>query len=90
MRVPRKYTTRSEQTEAIKYAREACRQTDYREPDLLDTLSVAHAAVGDFQKAIEAVEKAIQLAAAAGKAKVVKEMQARLALYRQSKPYVPK
>jgi tetratricopeptide (TPR) repeat protein len=72
---------------AVTLAAQACRLSQYRSPLLLDTLGAAYAASGDFDQAMRAMLKAIELdvAASGGKAD---EFRERLALYRQRKPYV--
>jgi tetratricopeptide (TPR) repeat protein len=71
--------------EAVRFAKRACELTNYSNPDFLDTLAIAYAAVGDFSKAIETAVRAIQLAgdneALAG------EIQGRLELYKSNRPY---
>lgn len=75
-------------TEAVKYAQKACELTDYQRPELLDTLAVAYGAAGDYTKAIETAEKAIQLAVSAGKEELAGEIQKHLELYKAHRPYL--
>ncbi|MGH7937293.1 MAG: tetratricopeptide repeat protein, partial [Bryobacteraceae bacterium] len=71
--------------EAVEKARRACEITRWKEPNCLDTLAAAYAEVGKFHAAIEYEKKAINAtrSSVAGR----QEMQHRLALYRQHRPY---
>ena len=73
---------------AVKLARRVCELTDYKRPEFLDTLAVAHAAAGDFSKAIETTEKALQLCRSSDQEMLKKELESRLALYKAGKPYI--
>jgi tetratricopeptide (TPR) repeat protein len=73
---------------AIRLARRACELTNYKEPVLLDTLAVAYAAAGDFSKAIETAEKALELCQSSEQETLKKEIESRLALYKAGKPYI--
>ena len=74
-------------SDAVKYAQRACKLTDYKQAELLDTLAVTYAAVGSFPEAIETAEKAIELAKAADKKDLAEEIQKRLELYKASQLY---
>jgi Flp pilus assembly protein TadD len=74
-------------SDAVKYAQRACELTDYKQAELLDTLAVTYAAEGDFPKAIETAEKAIELAKTADKKDMAEEIQKRLELYKAGQPY---
>jgi tetratricopeptide (TPR) repeat protein len=73
---------------AVRLARRACELTNYKEPVLLDTLAVAYAAAGDFSKAIETAEKALELCQSSEQETLKKEIESRLALYKAGKPYI--
>ena len=73
---------------AIQLAKEACKITHYSDPGNLDTLAVAYAAAGNFSKAIEITEKALELCQASDQETPKKELESRLALYKAGKPYV--
>jgi tetratricopeptide (TPR) repeat protein len=73
---------------AIKFALRACELTNYEKPNLLDTLAVAYAAVGDFSKAIETAEKALQLCKSPQEDALKQEIENRLVLYKAGKPYI--
>ncbi len=73
---------------AVKLAQRACELTDYKKPELLDTLAVAYAAAGDFSKAVEITEKALGLCQSSGQETLEKELESRLVLYKAGKPYI--
>jgi len=74
-------------SEALQYAQRACELTEFKNPDLLDTLSAAHAAVGNFDKAIETAERALKLYRDLGLEKKADDLQNRLELFRKGQPY---
>ena len=74
-------------TRAVEFARRACELTDYKHPELLDTLAAAYAAAGRFEEATETAEKAIELAVSAGRKDLAAEIQDRLQSYRAGQPY---
>jgi Flp pilus assembly protein TadD len=75
---------------AVKLARQACELTNYKEPELLDTLSVAYAAAGDFDKAVETAQNALELCRSPEQETLKNEIQNRLILYKAGKPYIEK
>jgi len=72
---------------AVNLAKLANQMTSYRQPEHLDTLAAAYAEAGNFPEAIRTAELAAELARAAGKTDLDREIQPRLALYRQGRPY---
>jgi len=74
--------------QAVKFALKACEVSKYAKAESIDTLAVAYAATGDFQKAIDTAAKAIEVANSQGADGLAVRMQKRLNLYRQGKPYV--
>lgn len=69
---------------AVKLALEACRVVEYRKGDYVDTLAAAYARQGNYPKAVETAQSAIEL--------LVDEdskvgSQERLTMYRAEKPY---
>jgi tetratricopeptide (TPR) repeat protein len=74
---------------AVSWAEQACELTGNRSADNLDTLAVAYGAAGRFSDAIATSQKAIELAHSAGRAELVREMEARLELYRNGRAYRP-
>jgi tetratricopeptide (TPR) repeat protein len=73
--------------EAVALAERASQLTNNRVPDYLDTLAAAYAAAGRFDAAVAAAQKAIDLARSAGQVELVKEIEARLELYRLGRAY---
>jgi tetratricopeptide (TPR) repeat protein len=72
---------------AIRFAQKACELTGYTRPALLHTLSVAYAADGRFDEAIETAEKAMSQAEALNKQQLTNEIQRHLELFRLGQPY---
>ncbi|MBN1788373.1 MAG: tetratricopeptide repeat protein [Sedimentisphaerales bacterium] len=72
---------------AVRLAARACELANYQKPELLDTLSVAYAAAGDFDKAVETAQKALQLCRSAEYEMFKEEIEKRLILFKESKPY---
>jgi tetratricopeptide (TPR) repeat protein len=68
---------------AVELAQTACTQTRMRNPDYLDTLAAAQAGTGDFTAAVNSAEAALRIAPDRAKA----DIQQRLDLYRNSRPY---
>ena len=71
--------------QAVVYATRACELSEWKNPICISTLATAHAAAGDFDRAVEFEKKALSFTAYAkqrGKA-----VQERLQLYAQKKPY---
>ena len=72
---------------AVRLAERACKLVNYEVPETLDTLAAAYAEAGQFDKAVETSEKAMQLALASGEKKLAKDIQSRLELYKAKRPY---
>jgi tetratricopeptide (TPR) repeat protein len=72
---------------AVTLAERACQLTNNRLAPYLDTLAAAYAAVGRFNDAIAAAQKAIELARSARQPQVLKEIELHLELYRAGRPY---
>ena len=72
---------------AIELAERACQLTKFKNPDFLDTLSVAYAADGNFDKAIETAKKAEQIFLSNRKQQNAVQIRNRLKLYQQNRPY---
>ena len=70
-------------TEAITHALRACELTGWADPDYLDTLGVAHAEAGDWDKAIEWAHKAAEVA----KGDLQTTLQKRLEQFIAHQPY---
>jgi len=74
-------------SEAVRLAKRACEVTDYKRPEMLDTLAAAYASAGRFDEAVKIAEKAVALATSEEGKVQIEPLRARLALYRQHKPY---
>lgn len=70
---------------ALESALAACRTSEYRQPEYIDTLAAAYARQGEFSKATETTQTAIELFT---KEQDKSESQARLELYKNKTPYV--
>jgi len=77
----------SDRDEALLIADAAAKKTEYNHPQILDTLAAAHAASGEFDKAIAVANQAIKLATQGGSQPLADEIRARLQKYRLGKPY---
>jgi tetratricopeptide (TPR) repeat protein len=73
--------------EAVRLAEDLCQKTKFEQPSFLDTLAVAYAEAGLFEKAVQTAQRAITLATQAGDRRAAAEMQRRLALFEQKQPY---
>jgi tetratricopeptide (TPR) repeat protein len=83
-----KETTIHNPDKAVRLAQQACELTNYKEPGLLDTLAVVYAATGDFSKAIETAEKALELCQSSEQNTLKEKIENRLVLYKAGKPYI--
>ena len=72
---------------AVKLAKRACELTNYQYAVSLDTLSVAYAAAGRFDEAVETAEKALQLALVANQQRLADEIQKRIEFYQAGRPW---
>ncbi len=70
---------------AVTYATKACAATQWQRPAYLDTLAAAYALTGDFARAVQYQQQAVSLLTDAVN---IADYRARLALYRQHKPYI--
>jgi tetratricopeptide (TPR) repeat protein len=75
---------------AINLAERACELTGHKNPGSLDTLAAAYAAAGRFEDAVMTAQKAVDAAKASGQEKPVSEIQNRLELYQEGRPYLEK
>lgn len=73
--------------EALRLAREINAATGDKLPNILDTLSAAEAASGEFQAAASTAERAFKIASETGKQALAADLAKRLALYQAGKPY---
>lgn len=72
---------------AVRLALRACKKSGDNKPYILDTLAAAYAASGDYNKAVETAEKAIDLCTSSLQEEVKDQITKRLALYKKGKPY---
>jgi protein O-mannosyl-transferase len=72
---------------AVTLAMEACRDTGYMRPGILDTLAAAYASAGKFNDAVEIAQKALILTNRQNQKELFMAIQSRLDLYKNSKPY---
>lgn len=71
------------QNKAVEYGLRACELTDYKNPGVLDVLSVAYASSGQYEKAIELSEKALYIAIEGKRTDLQEKIKSRLVQYRQ-------
>ena len=69
--------------QAVEYATKACELANWKNGDWLGTLAAAYAEFGDFDKAVEWQEKAIELAGPED----VEGLREQLGHYQAGKPY---
>ena len=72
----------------VKYARDACERVDFKDPVSMDTLAVAYAATGDYEKAANTARIALRMASSSNEKELAQEIAKRLKLFEQSMPYV--
>jgi len=73
--------------EAVRLAEQASQLTNHKTASILDTLAAAYAETGQFDKAVDIAETAIQLASAAGEGALAEDIRSRLDLYKAKRPY---
>jgi tetratricopeptide (TPR) repeat protein len=73
--------------ESMPLAKRACELTQYQQAALLTTLSAAQAEAGRFPDAMATVQKARDLAIAAGQTNIAAQDEALLKLYQSGNPY---
>jgi len=71
---------------AVEYGKQVCDATDNSVPPMLDSLAAAYAETAKFEMAVKTLEKAIGMYKQSRRA-VPKELEFRLQLYRQRRPY---
>jgi tetratricopeptide (TPR) repeat protein len=73
--------------EALRLAERACELTQYKSPQMLDTLAVAYAAAGRFSEAAGTAENAMELARASGQKQLADVIRSHLLLFEAGEPY---
>lgn len=71
----------------LKLAKSAAQKTGNKHPQVLDTLAAALAATGDFDRAVQTVQKALKIAEQAQSKQLAGELRKRLKSYQQRQPY---
>ena len=71
---------------ALELGLEACELTEYKKPHILSTLAAAYAESGQFEKAIEWAEKAVELGEE-NKEPQLEQLKAELDSYRKKEPW---
>ncbi len=66
---------------AVALAQELARRSEFRDANTLDTLAAAHAAAGDWPRAVSTARRARELALAGGQERLAREVEGRLHLY---------
>jgi tetratricopeptide (TPR) repeat protein len=74
--------------EAVRLARRACLLTSDADPSALDTLATALAAGGEYAAAVEVADRALALATDQADASLVRDINARRALFQAGRPFV--
>ena len=77
--------TTNEIDEAVRRAESACRSTNYRNPNYLDTLTTAYSHAGRYQDAAVTARKAAEIARASGRPDLAKRLSALARMY-ESQP----
>ncbi|MBL7154320.1 MAG: tetratricopeptide repeat protein [Phycisphaerae bacterium] len=78
----------ADHSQAVELAEKACRLTERKAPELLDTLAAAYAAAEKYSQAVATAREAIELANQGGNKELAKTVQGRLELYSRDKPYI--
>lgn len=73
--------------EAVRLLDKIPREGSEAQPEFLDTLAAAYAEAGDFPKAMAVARQAADAAKNAGQTDLVKDIESRLATYRQKRPF---
>lgn len=72
---------------AMLLARQVDQWTRQSNPQVLDTLAAAYAATGEFERAVEAAERALLLSQREGDQAHIRSVRLRLEMYRSAQPY---
>ncbi len=75
--------------EAVKLAEQCAEATRGRNAQVLDKLAVAYASAGQYERATATAQQALRLARSSGRSQLADQIQTRLALFQQGKPYRP-
>jgi tetratricopeptide (TPR) repeat protein len=80
--------TGDDAAEALSIAEEVCATTRWGLPQPIDTLAAALARLGRFDEARERAAQALELARSSGRSELADDIQQRLDLYMQGRPYL--
>ena len=72
---------------AVELGERAAELTGHKDAGILDTLAAAYAESGDFEKAVEHENRAIELARGKANASAVSEYEKHLAVYKDDRPW---
>jgi Flp pilus assembly protein TadD len=78
---------RPRREQAVVLAEQLVRRAGHTDPEPLDTLAAAYAAVGRYPEAVQTAQQAIELALAGRKSDLAREMRLRLDAYKAGRPY---
>ncbi len=73
-------------SEAIRLAELACQLTNYKNPEMLNTLATAYATAKQFEQAVTTAGRALELASQKGNDKLVRHIRKKIKIYKQAKP----
>jgi protein O-mannosyl-transferase len=73
--------------EAVRFAEQACRLTEYKKAMMVGTLAAAYAEAARFAEAVATAQKAVELATADDDTKFAEVNRQLLELYRSGRPY---
>ncbi|MBN2377430.1 MAG: tetratricopeptide repeat protein [Sedimentisphaerales bacterium] len=73
--------------EAVQLAQRSCELRDFKDPQSLDTLAAAYAAEGNFTKAVEIAQNALDIASSAGLEKAAHHIKSHLDMFKSGQPY---
>jgi protein O-mannosyl-transferase len=75
-------------TGAVQFAEKVCELTEFKDQNCLDTLAAAYAAAGQFEKAVQTTQKAVELARTAKDDAGVRDILQKQKLYEARQPYI--
>jgi tetratricopeptide (TPR) repeat protein len=73
--------------ESVTLAEETVAAAGRADPNVLDTLAAAYAEAGRFPEAVDAAQKAFDIASSSGEEALASEIKQRMELYRSGRPY---